>query len=146
MRSVRAFAYMALAVLAVGCQAATVPTSALGGATTRPGTQAPASEAVAPTTDLESGLPFVDLDSLPPEAAETVALIGSDGPFPYDQDGAIFQNREGILPDQPASYYHEYTVETPGLPDRGARRIVTGAAGQLYWTDNHYDSFHRIRE
>ena len=62
------------------------------------------------------------------------------------QDGIEFQNREGILPDMPAGYYHEYTVVTPGSPDRGARRIVTGPAGEMYYTGDHYDSFQRIRE
>jgi ribonuclease T1 len=36
-------------------------------------------------------------------------------------------------------------VPTPGSDDRGARRIVAGADGELYWTDDHYSSFARIR-
>jgi ribonuclease T1 len=88
-----------------------------------------------------SGLPTVSLADLPVEAAQVVALIDADGPFPFRQDGAVFQNREGILPDRPSGHYHEYTVPTPGSDDRGARRIVTGADGELYWTDDHYDSF-----
>jgi ribonuclease T1 len=32
-------------------------------------------------------------------------------------------------------------VPTPGSDDRGARRIVTGADGEMYWTADHYDSF-----
>ena len=40
----------------------------------------------------------------------------------------------------------EYTVVTPGSRDRGARRIVAGAGGEYYYTDDHYDSFRRIRE
>jgi ribonuclease T1 len=97
-----------------------------------------------PAVDADSGLPVVALADLPAEAADTVERIDSDGPFPHDQDGAVFQNREGILPDRPAGYYHEYTVETPGSPDRGARRIVSGSGGELYWTADHYDSFERI--
>ncbi len=97
------------------------------------------------TTDSESGLAWVDLATLPPEAAETVALIDSDGPFPYDKDGSTFFNNEQNLPDRDQGYYREYTVETPGSPDRGARRIVAGANGELYWTEDHYESFERIR-
>jgi ribonuclease T1 len=82
--------------------------------------------------------------SLPPEARQTLALIESGGPFPYDQDGVVFENREGLLPDHDSGYYHEYTVPTPGSPDRGARRIITGSAGELYYTDDHYRSFERI--
>jgi ribonuclease T1 len=82
--------------------------------------------------------------TLPPEARQTLTLIDSGGPFPYDQDGVVFENREGLLPDHQTGYYHEYTVPTPGSPDRGARRIITGSAGELYYTDDHYRSFERI--
>lgn len=88
-----------------------------------------------------SGYDLVPLGDLPPEAAETAGLIESGGPFPYPQDGTVFQNREGNLPDCASGYYHEYTVETPGSPDRGARRIVTGSAGELFHTPDHYASF-----
>lgn len=79
---------------------------------------------------------------LPAEAHETLELIEQGGPYPYPQDGTVFQNREGILPDQSDGYYHEYTVETPGSDDRGARRIVTGEEKQEdYYTADHYESF-----
>ncbi|WP_238343116.1 ribonuclease domain-containing protein [Nocardioides cynanchi] len=81
---------------------------------------------------------------LPPEARHTLALIDSGGPFPYDQDGVVFENREGLLPAHDSGYYHEYTVPTPGSPDRGARRIIAGSAGELYYTGDHYRSFERI--
>ena len=66
------------------------------------------------------------------------------GPFPYRQDGAVFQNRERLLPARPNGYYHEYTVKTPGSPDRGAWRIIVGEKGELYYTDDHYDSFRQV--
>jgi ribonuclease T1 len=91
--------------------------------------------------DPVSGLPVVRVQDLPAEAARTLALIERGGPFPYRQDGATFQNREGLLPARRAGYYKEYTVDTPGSDDRGARRIVVGAGGERYWTDDHYDSF-----
>jgi ribonuclease T1 len=80
-------------------------------------------------------------EELPPEAQETLRLIADGGPFTYDQDGGTFQNREGILPDEPVGYYVEYTVETPGSTDRGARRLVVGDERYVYYTDDHYDSF-----
>jgi ribonuclease T1 len=83
--------------------------------------------------------------ALPPEARQTLALIDSGGPFPYDRDGVVFENREGRLPQHDSGYYHEYTVPTPGSADRGARRIIAGSAGELYYTDDHYRSFERIR-
>ena len=96
-------------------------------------------------TDPRSGLPVVGLGELPPEAFDTVDLIDSGGPFPYGQDGSTFGNFEGYLPDESRGYYAEFTVETPGSEDRGARRIVAGDEGELYWTEDHYDSFEAIR-
>lgn len=83
---------------------------------------------------------------LPPEAITTLELIERGGPFPYDRDGTVFQNRERRLPDQPRGFYREYTVETPGSRDRGARRIVTGGNPPevYYYTDDHYRSFRRV--
>jgi guanyl-specific ribonuclease Sa len=86
----------------------------------------------------------VPLGELPPEASETEDLIASDGPFPHPEDGTVFDNREGILPDCDSGYYHEYTVETPGSPDRGARRIVTGSGGEHFYTPDHYETFQLI--
>ena len=92
----------------------------------------------------QGGLPVVALADLPPEVGQTLDLIDVGGPYPHDQDGGEFMNREELLPDQPVGYYREYTVETPGSEDRGARRIVTGDGGEIYWTDDHYASFARI--
>jgi ribonuclease T1 len=86
----------------------------------------------------------VALTSLPAEAQHTLVLIDAGGPFPYDRDGVVFENREGLLPAEQSGYYHEYTVPTPGAADRGARRIITGDAGELYWTGDHYRTFARI--
>lgn len=83
---------------------------------------------------------------LPPEAHDTLRLIERGGPFPHRQDGTVFQNREGLLPDRPRGYYREYTVRTPGARDRGARRIVTGGDPPevFYYTEDHYRSFRSI--
>jgi len=83
---------------------------------------------------------------LPPEARETLVLIRQGGPFPYGQDGTVFGNRERMLPPKERGYYREYTVKTPGARDRGALRIIAGGARELYYTDDHYRSFRRIRE
>lgn len=80
---------------------------------------------------------------LPREARETLRLIERGGPFPHRQDGSVFGNREGRLPDKPRGYYREYTVDTPGLDHRGARRLVTGGQPPVvyYYSDDHYESF-----
>ncbi|WP_447041021.1 ribonuclease [Streptomyces sp. DSM 118878] len=85
------------------------------------------------------------LSALPPQAHDTLDLIEAGGPYPFPQDGTVFQNREGELPQQSSGYYHEYTVITPGSDDRGARRIVTGDKSQEdYYTADHYASFDLI--
>jgi len=86
----------------------------------------------------------ISSSNLPPEAITALNLIECGGPFPYSKDGTVFYNYEGLLPEKPDGYYHEYTVITPGESDRGARRIVAGAGGEFYYTDDHYNSFRLI--
>jgi ribonuclease T1 len=97
-----------------------------------------------PTRPGPRGMATLRESELPKEARTTLRLIDEGGPFPYNQDGIVFQNREGILPRQARGYYHEYTVETPGSRDRGPRRIVTGDDGEFYYTEDHYDSFYWV--
>lgn len=97
---------------------------------------------------------IVLVHDLPPEARKTLDNIKTGGPFPYRRDGSIFGNREYFLPSRSHGYYTEYTVLTPGSPDRGARRIIAGAgkertprlSGEYYYTDDHYQSFKKIIE
>ena len=108
-----------------------------------------------PTTARESPPPpEVAVAELPREAADTLMLIKSGGPFPFRKDGIAFMNRERRLPEKPRGYYTEYTVRTPGRADRGARRIIAGqgstgspaTGGEYYYSDDHYETFRRIRE
>lgn len=114
-------------------------------------TPAPASRP--PGTDIPKSSTRAEADSpasirpapafLPPEALRTLELIERGGPFPHRQDGSVFGNREGRLPAMPRGYYHEYTVETPGLSHRGTRRIVAGGTppATWYYSDDHYETF-----
>jgi ribonuclease T1 len=92
----------------------------------------------------------VKLSMLPVEAQTTITLIRKGGPFPYPKDGVVFGNREKVLPKQARGFYTEYTVKTPGERSRGARRIVVGgeprSSGELYYTEDHYQTFKRVRE
>lgn len=89
---------------------------------------------------------IIALAELPPEARETIAHVRRGGPFRYERDGTVFRNFERLLPIRPRGYYREYTVATPWLKHRGARRIIAGGGGELYYTDDHYRSFRRVRE
>jgi ribonuclease T1 len=91
----------------------------------------------------------IALAELPDQGQQTYQLIFSGGPFEHEKDGAIFGNYERQLPRQSRGYYREYTVDTPGARDRGARRIVCGgfvrtSPKACYYTSNHYSSFRKI--
>lgn len=87
----------------------------------------------------EARRPPLDDPDVAAEVARTLGLIERGGPFPHRQDGAVFRNREGRLPP---GDYREFTVETPGAHDRGARRIVVErTSGRRYYTGDHYRSF-----
>ncbi|MEU3344821.1 ribonuclease domain-containing protein [Streptomyces sp. NPDC006700] len=98
--------------------------------------------AAAPADAAATAVGSICYSALPSQAYDTLRLIDKGGPFPYSQDGVVFQNREGVLPQQSNGYYHEYTVVTPGSSDRGARRIVTGQkTREDYYTADHYVTF-----
>src|SRR5947209_3664626 len=86
----------------------------------------------------------IHVAELPPQGRATYELIRQGGPFPNGKDGAVFGNRERMLPRATRGFYREYTVPTPGSRDRGARRIVCGgplkAPSTCYYTADHYAS------
>ena len=88
----------------------------------------------------------INAADLPREARQTIALIRQGGPYPYKKDGVVFGNFERRLPLHERGYYREFTVPSPGARNRGARRIILGKAGELYYTGDHYETFKRIRE
>ena len=90
----------------------------------------------------------VAVADLADEARRTLALIREGGPYPYEKDGTVFGNYERKLPRQRRGYYTEYTVRTPQVRSRGARRIIAGGRDgrptEFYYTDDHYQTFRRI--
>ncbi len=91
----------------------------------------------------------VALVALPAQGQAVMAQIFEGGPFRYEKDGTVFGNRERLLPGQTRGYYREYTVPTPGLSHRGARRIVCGGQqprqpDACFYTEDHYSSFSLI--
>jgi ribonuclease T1 len=99
-----------------------------------------------PAQRAPDAIPEVAAAELPEQARATIALIRKGGPFPYERDGIEFRNFEKRLPLKARGFYREYTVRTPGAKDRGARRIVAGTGGELYYSDDHYRSFRRITD
>ncbi|MFD7451409.1 ribonuclease [Kitasatospora sp. NPDC059827] len=110
------------------------PSPPAGGAPSAAGTWVPADPALAD----------VCRTKLPSQAQDTIGLIAKGGPYPYNRDGIVFENRESRLPKKGNGYYHEFTVVTPGSNDRGTRRVVTGGAGEQYWSADHYATFQEI--
>ncbi len=109
----------------------------------------PAAAKAPPAAESKAAQATIAVADLPSQAQKILILIHEGGPFRYDKDGTVFGNRERLLPLQPRGYYREYTVRTPGVRNRGARRIVCG--GQVptqpdacYYTEDHYASFRRI--
>ena len=52
-----------------------------------------------------------------------------------------YANYEELLPD---ADYHECDIDTLGKKSRGAKRLVFDAAGNIYYTDDHYASFTKL--
>jgi ribonuclease T1 len=91
-------------------------------------------------------LAIISVAQLPPEGRDTLRAIKQGGPFAYPRDGVVFGNFEQVLPKRTRGYYHEYTMKTPGSRNRGARRIISGATGEYFYTADHYNTFKRIQE
>ncbi len=97
----------------------------------------------------------IPLAELPAQGQRTYQAILDGGPFRYEKDGTVFGNRERLLPPERRGHYREYTVDTPGASNRGARRIVCGGRKDngerrnsphavCWYTADHYASFRRI--
>jgi ribonuclease T1 len=84
------------------------------------------------------------------QGRKTYEAILQGGPFAYEKDGTVFGNRERLLPRAARGHYREYTVTTPGIRHRGARRIVCAQPKErvetpaCWYTADHYASFRRI--
>lgn len=55
--------------------------------------------------------------------------------------GDTFGNREGLLPK---GNYHECDINTLGANSRGAERLVWDDKGNIYYTNDHYESFEQL--
>ncbi|WP_083646884.1 ribonuclease [Kitasatospora sp. CB01950] len=126
--------------------AAPAATATRSGTASAPKPSPPAKPSADQPTWVPTSTALADVcrSKLPSQALDTLSLVAKGGPYPYRSDGIVFENRESLLPRQSNGYYHEFTVVTPGSDDRGTRRVVTGNAGEQYWTADHYGSFQEI--
>ncbi len=105
---------------------------------------APAHAGEQPAPSGATAASTVAVGDLPEQAVDTLRAIDRGPPYPFRRDGITFHNREGRLPHRPDGYYREFTVVTPRAPDRGPRRVITGAGGERYYTADHYRTFREI--
>lgn len=55
--------------------------------------------------------------------------------------GDNFGNYEGNLPEKSGRKYYECDIDTYGKKSRGAKRIVWSSDGNIYYTEDHYETF-----
>jgi guanyl-specific ribonuclease Sa len=57
--------------------------------------------------------------------------------------GDYFGNYEGLLPENGDDYY-ECDIDTMHRKSRGAKRIIFTEDGDVWYTDDHYESFEQL--
>jgi ribonuclease T1 len=88
----------------------------------------------------------IKVSLLPQEAKDILLKIKSGSTFSHPKDGSIYKNRDYLLPNREVAYYREYTVPTPGINNRGMRRLVVGNNIEIYYTEDHYQTFVEVVE
>ncbi len=67
---------------------------------------------------------------------------------PYMKNGCIggdyFGNYEGVLPKGNGLSYHECDIDTLGQKKRGTKRLVFSNKGDIYYTEDHYETFTQL--
>jgi guanyl-specific ribonuclease Sa len=97
------------------------------------------------TDDNHTDGPETSRPGLPSDLQTTLDRIANGEKFPHRNDGSVYQNRNGKLPDQPRGYYHEYVHPTPGVSGPGQQSVVIGGGGETYYTPDHYNTFIRVK-
>lgn len=57
--------------------------------------------------------------------------------------GDYYGNYEGVLPDEPGREYHECDIDYES-GNRNGKRIVYSNDGNIYYTEDHYNSFNHL--
>ena len=82
------------------------------------------------------------------EIQNTIDRVNLRSPL-YSQDGSKFKNSHLISPNakrlDTKGDYTEWTVRTPGVGNRGKRRIVYDKkSGRAYYSHDHYEDYIEI--
>lgn len=93
--------------------------------------------------DSASGLRWVAVGDLPVTAAATLSLVDAQGPFPNPDDGRLFADPDGLLPE-PTDPYRVYRVPKPG-EEASPWYLVVGGPEEVYWTTDEMETFRRVR-
>jgi guanyl-specific ribonuclease Sa len=63
----------------------------------------------------------------------------------HRNDGAIFLNRERLLPvSKDREFYREFVIEKKGWPFPGPTRLIISKKGDVYFTGDHYKTFTKV--
>ena len=90
--------------------------------------------------------PKVDVTADDLGLSSTMDRIKAGESYPHRNDGAVFENKENILPmQQDSEYYREYVHPTPGINGAGIQRIVIGGNKYYYYSPDHYKTFIRFK-
>ena len=79
---------------------------------------------------------------------ETAKQLGWDGGSiekyapGYCIGGDYFGNYEGTLPED--ANYFECDIDTLGKNSRGSKRLVYSDTGEIYYTEDHYETFEQL--
>ncbi len=137
---------LAALLVLVGCGSGSVRTETVTVTVTVVSAVAPVTSAAEPAASQEKAV-----SGVPSYALDVLAMIDETGePPPGFVGGRRFENRERLLPERSEGgarvRYREYDVHEDD-PDtsRGPERLVVGDDRSAYYTDDHYDSFTRIR-
>ncbi len=88
----------------------------------------------------------------PRNVKSTLNRVRSNNKLSHNNDGTVFGNYSRRLPVKPSGYYFEFvhwpwlTIARPyGMNFPGPMRVILGKGGEVYFTGDHYSTFHHVR-
>lgn len=88
---------------------------------------------------------LIKADEARTKAEKVLARIERGEPDPHWRDGSVFRNNEGKLPKRETGYYKEYVYRENESDSVGRERVVVGRDGDVYYTEDHYETFTKVK-